>query len=185
MSDQNNGIIRSSFWSNLFGASSGLLDLRNTLLSMPIFKGLNGREISLILNMVHERNYITGEYIFYHGDPGIGLYIIRDGMVEIKRTLENKDEVSLAQLKKGDFFGELALIDGEKRPASAVALTETKLAVLFKPDLDEFVEKFPKTGAKILQGINQTITSRLRKLNDEIISLQAKSKIKSEDFYGT
>ncbi len=185
MSQENNRTIRSSFWSNLFGTSSGISDLRNILLANPIFKGLSHREISLIANLMHERNYITGEYIFYQGDPGIGMYIIRDGIVEIKRSFENKETFSLALLNKGDFFGELALIDGDKRSASAVAIEDTTLAVIFKPDLDEFVEKFPKTGAKVLQGLNRVIIARLRKLNEDLISLHLKLKIKSEDVYGT
>ncbi len=185
MSEQNNGTIRSSFWSNLFGTSSGIMDLRNTLLAIPVFKGLTGREISSVTNLMHERNYIKGEYIFYQDDPGIGMYIIREGTVEIKRAFENKETLSLALLNKGDFFGELALIDGEKRSASAIAVDDSKLAVIFKPDLDEFVDKFPKTGTKILQGINQVVIARLRKLNEDIISLQVKLKIKSEEVYGT
>ncbi len=185
MNEQNNNIIRSSFWSNLFGTSSGAMDLRNTLLAIPIFKGLSGREISLITNIMHERNYLSGEYIFYQGDPGIGMYIIREGTVEIKRVFENKETLSLALLNKGDFFGELALIDGEKRSASGIAVEDTKVAVIFKPDLDEFVEKFPKTGTKILQGLNQVIIARLRKLNEDLISLHIKLKTKSEDVYGT
>ena len=185
MDEQNNGTIRSSFWSNLFGTSSGATDLRNVLLAIPIFQSLTGREITLITNIMHERNYISGEYIFYQGDPGIGMYIVREGTVEIKRSFENKEVFSLATLNKGDFFGELALIDGEKRSASAVAVEDTKLAVIFKPDLDEFVEKFPKTGTKILNGINHVIIARLRKLNEDLIPLQLKLKTKSEDVYGT
>lgn len=185
MSNQNNGNIRSSFWSNLFGSSSDYFDLRNILLSIPIFKDLNGKEISLVTNIMHQRNYISGEYIFYQGDPGIGLYIIREGAVEIKRSLENKEPYSLAHLKRGDFFGELALLDGEKRSASAIALEDIKLLVIFKPDLDELIEKFPKTGTKLLYGINQIVISRLRKLNEDFLSLHTRLKIKSEDIYGT
>jgi len=185
MSAYNNGTIRSSFWSNLFGSSSGSFELHNTLVSIPIFKDLNRREVSLIINLLHERNYVAGEYIFFQGDPGIGLYIIRNGTVDIKRNFDNKETISLAHLTNGDFFGELALIDGDKRSASAVAYEDTKLLVIFKPDLDEILEKFPKTGVKILQGINQVVVARLRKLNEDIISLHLKSIIKSEDVYGT
>jgi SulP family sulfate permease len=76
-----------------------------------------------------------------------------------------------ASFGKGDFFGELALVDGGKRNASAVAKTDAKLAVIFKPDLDNFIERHPKKGIKILQGITLIITTRLRKIDEEFLNL--------------
>jgi CRP-like cAMP-binding protein len=78
----------------------------------------------------------------------------------------------LATFSKGDFFGELALVDGEKRSASAIAKTECKVSVIFKPDLDEFIEKYPRKGIKILTGISSMIALRLRKLNEDYFDLQ-------------
>lgn len=179
-----NESIHSSFWANLFKSPGEKSDLQKTFLSIPPFAALNSKDISFLFNIVHHRTYVTGEYIFYQGDPGIGLYIIRDGEVNIKRNTE-AGLTELATLKKGDFFGELALIDGEKRSASAIAKTDVRLAVIFKPDLDEFIENNPKKGILILQGINHIITVRLRQLNEEHISLISKLKINSESNYGT
>jgi CRP-like cAMP-binding protein len=83
-------------------------------------------------------------------------------------------------LNRGDFFGELALLDDEIRSGTAIALEQTSLAVIFKPDLDEFIERYPKAGIKILRGISTIISTRLRKLNDEYFSLYIKN-IKKED----
>jgi len=77
---------------------------------------------------------------------------------------------------KGDFFGELALVDGEKRSASAIANTDTKLSVIFKPDLDEYIEKYPKKGLKILQGIAEITAIRLRTLNEDYFYLRTRNK---------
>jgi CRP-like cAMP-binding protein len=125
---------------------------------------------------VHSRSYLTGEYIFYQGDPGIGLYVIREGDVRIIRSDEEDNEIELATISKGDFFGELAMVDGEKRSASAVAKTDVRAAVIFKPDLDEFIEKYPKKGINILFGISKIIATRLRLLNEDFFSLQSKNK---------
>jgi CRP-like cAMP-binding protein len=157
----------SSFWANLFNSSAEKMDLQKALRSIPIFEELNKRDFSLLMDLVHDRIYIAGEYVFYQGDPGLGIYLIREGEIEIQRTGKNGNTLSLAQLNKGDFFGELALVDGEKRSASAIAKTDTKLAVIFKPDLDEFIDKFPKKGVKILDGISKIIATRLRKMNEE------------------
>ncbi len=68
------------------------------------------------------------------------------------------------------------MIDGETRSASAIANTDTRLAVIFKPDLDEFIDKYPKKGIKILEGVAHIVTVRLRTLNEEYFNLQNESK---------
>ncbi len=185
MDDQKEKIIHSSFWSNFFNSPAEKIDLQKSIALIPIFKSLSGKDITHLIDFVHNRNYLAGEYIFYQGDPGIGLYIIRDGEVIVKRIIGSNETASLATFTKGDFFGELALIDGEKRSASAIAKTDTRLAVIFKPDLDEFIETFPKKGIKILHGFSEIIAERLRRINEEHIMLQSKLKINSEEDYGT
>ena len=78
-------------------------------------------------------------------------------------------------LTRGDFFGELALLDEEKRSASAIALKDSQVAVIFKPDLDEFVETHSKEGIQILRGISQIVATRLRNLNQDYFTLYNKT----------
>jgi CRP/FNR family transcriptional regulator, cyclic AMP receptor protein len=181
---KNNKVIHSSFWSNIFRIPTDLNDLEQLIHSIPLFSHLNKKDLQMIVGLVHNRNYVSGEYVFYQGDPGIGLYMIREGEVKVERQV-NGSLVTLATFSSGDFFGELALIDGEKRSASAIAKSDTRLSVLFKPDIDDFIEKFPKKGILILQGILQVIASRLRFLNEEYIHLQIKNNSDAESSYGT
>jgi CRP-like cAMP-binding protein len=171
----NNDIVHSSFWANLFKPSSKKQDHEETLSGFPAFATLSKKEISLISNIIHNRHYLAGEYIFCQGDPGIGLYILIDGEIEITYADEKGNCLRFAAFSKGDFFGELALVDGEKRNASAIAKTDVKLAVIFKPDLDEFIEKFPKIGIRIMLGIARIVTTRLRKLDEDYLQIQSKS----------
>jgi CRP-like cAMP-binding protein len=177
-------VIHSSFWSNIF-ISPERSNLRKSLQSVPVFSYVNGRDLTNLLNIIHNRNFLAGEYIFYQGDPGIGLYIINEGEVVIQRTNDSGEIVHLATFFEGDFFGELALVDGEKRSASAIAKTDCKVSVIFKPDLDEYIEAYPRKGIKILQGISQIIATRLRKLNEDHFALQNNLKVRSETEYGT
>ena len=73
----------------------------------------------------------------------------------------------------------------KRRSASAIAESEVKLAVIFKPDLDEFISHFPKRGVKILRGISHVVAVRLRQLNEENINLQSSIKKHSENKHGT
>lgn len=161
--------VHSGYWSNMFKTPAGTSD-QEILQNLPPFKYLDKKDIEQLITLFHDRSYVSNEYVFCEGDPGIGLYIIKEGEVEISKTDELKRVVTFATFSKGDFFGEIALIDGEKRSASAIAKTDVKLSIIFKPDLDEFIEKFPKKGVKILQGISQVVALRLRKADKDLVS---------------
>jgi CRP/FNR family transcriptional regulator, cyclic AMP receptor protein len=180
MPDEINKPIHSSFWANIFNTPTEKADLANYLHAIPLFSSLNKRDLTNLINIIHDRNYLAGEYIFYQGDPGIGLYVIRDGEVSIFRESDEGEKIELATFTKGDFFGELALVDGEKRSASAIAKTDTRLAVIFKPDLDEFILKYPKKGIQILNGIAHIIAVRIRTLNEDYFTLRTKNLILKE-----
>lgn len=178
---ENEKVVRSNFWANVFKPPTDKSDLFEILLTIPMFAELSKRDLSTLFNIIHNRSYIKSEYIFHQGDPGIGLYIIREGKVRIERELSSGDTISLAKFKTGDFFGELALVDDERRSASAISETDSKLAVIFKPDIDDFILHFPKKGVKILQGISHVTAVRLRQVNEENIKFQSIIKKNSEN----
>lgn len=173
--NQNSKYVKSSFWTNLFKSPTAKSEMENLIVSLPPFQKLDNKHINLLMKIIHHRTYAPNEYIFHQGDPGIGLYIIQEGQVLISHKSENGFEHKFVQLGMGDFFGELALLDGELRSASALSLKESKLIVIFRPDLDEFIEKFPRKGIDILRGISQIITTRLRRVNEDYVSLYNKS----------
>ena len=168
-------VIHSSFWVNLFNSPTEETDLRNSLKSIPLFNDLTKHDLTSLLGIIHNRTYVPGEVIFNQGDPGIGLYIVREGEVEIVRKNDSDVKKTLASFSKGNFFGELALVDGERRTASAIAKTACRISVIFKPDLDEYIEKYPRNGIKILTGISNIIALRLRQLNEDYFNLQFNS----------
>ncbi|MBN2570667.1 MAG: Crp/Fnr family transcriptional regulator [Ignavibacteriales bacterium] len=165
---------RSSFWANLFKRPTEMSELKNLLKSIPAFENLNSKYLNMLIKITHNRNYEENEFVFYQGDPGMCLYIVRSGKVVISYLNDNNTEINLANYETGDFFGELALIDGETRAASAYATEKTNLTILFKPDLDEFIKKFPTKGIEIQQGIMKIITTRLRNLYNEYFELSKK-----------
>jgi len=171
--EEEENVIQSSFWSNFFKTPTNKSDLTKILLAIPVFEGLTAKDITLLSNIIHNRNYVAGEVIFHQGDPGVGIYIIKNGAVEIRRSFDNKLFI-MANFTAGDFFGELALIDGAKRSASATAVEDSQIAVIFKPDLDEFIERYPAKGIKILNGLVKIAVERLRNLNEDQVILRNK-----------
>jgi len=177
--------VRSSFWANFFKKKTELPFLQSTLKEIPPFNELKKSELEEIIRIVHERNYISGEFIFLQNDPGIGLYFLLEGNVDIYRESLTKVKVKLASFSQGDFFGELALIDRGDRSASAVATSNCKIGIIFKPDLEEVIKKKPKIGVAVLSGLSKIIVTRLRNLNEEYISLQEEQIKKKEVLNGT
>lgn len=169
-------VIHSSFWSNVFKSTQEGTELYEVLKKMLPFSEMSSSKLKQVLSLAHHRNYIKGELIFHQGDPGIGLYIIREGEVEIVYSGKDNRKFTLANFSETDFFGELALIDGEKRSASAVAKNNCKIAIIFKPDLDEFIQKNPKEGLEIITGISKIIITRLRHLNSQYLNLLDQSQ---------
>ena len=177
MENNYQGMTKSSFWANLFKTPTEKSELEEVLLSMPPFKNLSNKSIKLLMKVIHNRIYAANEYVFFQGDPGIGLYLIVRGEILITEEMDG-ERFDLALLTRGDFFGELALLDEEKRSASAISLKDSQLAVIFKPDLDEFVETHSKEGIQILRGISQIVATRLRNLNQDYFTLYNKTRSK-------
>ncbi len=164
-------IIHSSFWANVFNKKMDHSDLIDLLSEMPPFAELKPQIMNEVVQTMHQRQFVAGEYVFYQNDPGIGLYIVSEGEIAVEVSNGHNKVLQLASFTKGDFFGELALLDGEKRSASARAITDSKLSVLFKPDLDDIIRKHPKDGITILLGFTKIINTRLRDLNQEYFQL--------------
>ncbi len=88
------------------------------LRSVPLFSGLKPKQIKTIIGSGKQTNYVTGTHIVKEGDDGVGFYLIVDGDVEVRR----KGKL-LSKLGKGDFFGEMSLIDRQPRSADVIATT--------------------------------------------------------------
>ncbi|MFH0735066.1 MAG: cyclic nucleotide-binding domain-containing protein [bacterium] len=172
---ENNIIRKSSFWTNFFKTPQKMDTLSKVFLSNPIFSKLKQKDLDLLIKSIHSRVYQSGEYIFLQGDPGIGLYIIIEGEVKIITDIGNDNKYTLVELSQGDFFGELSLLNDENRSASALASTDTKIAIIFKPDLDEFIDRFPQKGISVLRGISQVLATRLKNMNEDFFNLYIKT----------
>jgi CRP-like cAMP-binding protein len=112
------------------------------------------------------RTYKPDEVIFREGDAGETMFIIQEGEIRIHKRVRDK-ETTLAVLKAGEFFGEMAIIDKEPRSAGATALTESKLIILS----DEIFESQIQTNPKIIMAIVRKMSERLRNADRQIKAL--------------
>jgi len=104
--------------------------------------------------------YSAGEKIFEQGELGTEMYIILDGDVEIVKNINGESHV-LSRLEKGDFFGEMALLENVPRTADAVAKNEVKVLVINGSRFDEMLHKNPEIAVRIIRKYSK----RLREAN--------------------
>jgi CRP/FNR family transcriptional regulator, cyclic AMP receptor protein len=100
------------------------------LAAVPLFAGLDPAALDSLARAVRPRRFRRGEVVFHLGDPGDALFVVSAGAVKITLPSEGGEEAIIATLRPGDFFGELALLDGAPRSATAVALEPTETLVL-------------------------------------------------------
>ncbi|MBI1363559.1 MAG: cyclic nucleotide-binding domain-containing protein [Proteobacteria bacterium] len=114
-----------------------------------------------------KRTFDTGTVIFFEGERGQHLYIVRSGRVAISRKVKNQNKI-LAELTEGAIFGEMALLDGGPRVASATAMEPT---VCDEISIDLLRQRFDKMDAfdrALLRVLIQTIRQTLR-IYDETV----------------
>lgn len=126
------------------------------LRGVPLFRDLSGEDLMQVAEIAGRQELEGGTVIFKKGEPGDVLYIVARGRVEVK----DGDHV-IATLEKNEFFGELAILDGEARSADAVCAEKTELLSLFRADLDELVERRPEIAREIIR----VLTRRIRESN--------------------
>lgn len=150
------------------------------LRNVSVFDHFSDYELYLFTRYLHLRNFASKETIFKEGDGGFAFYIILDGLVDIytsNLSASSDDELNyITQLSKFNYFGELALLEQQnKRNATAVCAKSTTLLTIFKPDLDELIERNPVVGAKLLQGLSTIVSKRLNGIAHEL--KQTKEKL--------
>jgi len=168
--------MRSAIWDNIFRKQDEKLsETALALRQVPVFSGLSRKELREIENIIHQREYHAGEAIFQQGDPGLGMYIIIQGQVQIVNNQDPDNLVVYSELSDGDFFGDLALVDDADRSATALATTETRLIAFFRPEMKDILTRFPSLGNKILMNLAKVTARRLRKTNDLLIEAQQRT----------
>jgi CRP/FNR family transcriptional regulator, cyclic AMP receptor protein len=134
------------------------------LAEVPLFGGLTPEEIRNLGALLRRRRYAKGEVIFHEGDAGTELYIIESGEVKIVLGSAEGQEVVIGLLGRGDFFGELALLDGEPRSANAVAREACDLFLLGRKDFLQFLVDEPQVAVTLL-----AVLSRRLRQTDQIV----------------
>jgi uncharacterized membrane protein len=140
---------------------SGVVTLEE-LRSVPLFASLDDAATSELRNLLVIHDVAGRTPLFRSGDSGDALYLIESGRVRISVRDADGSDVTLAELAGGDFFGEMALLDGKPRSADATVVEDARFAILSRENFLRFVRANPDVALKMMSAI----THRLRRTDD-------------------
>ena len=146
------------------------------LRSVPLFASLDDTAARHLRSLLLVQTVKSGTAIFRTGDSGDSLCLIESGRVRISMTDELDKRIVLAELAEGDFFGEIALIDGEPRTADAIAIEDAQIAVLSREDFLSFVRSDPDVAMEMISAVSH----RLRR-TDELLRRRVSRNVNEEE----
>ena len=132
-----------------------------TLKKVPLFEGLNKKNLEIIARVATPRHFNQGEVIVRQGENGMGFFMIETGKVEVYRETSS-EKVKLSELGEGDFFGEMALFDESPRSATVVANAPTTCYVITSWSFKDALENAQTIAVQMLP----IIVKRLQKTQE-------------------
>jgi uncharacterized membrane protein len=146
------------------------------LRSVPLFASLDDEAASELRDLLSDKIVPQNTRLFRQGDTGDAMYLIESGRVRISIHDDDKQELTLAELAQGDFFGEMSIIDGRQRSADAHVIEDAQLAILSRDAFLSFVRTNPDIALKMLSAL----TDRLRR-TDELLRSRVSRNVNEEE----
>jgi CRP/FNR family cyclic AMP-dependent transcriptional regulator len=141
-------------------------------LQVPLFQDLTPIDRKAICKAMVHRRFAAGQHILNEEEPdGRTFFMIASGRVFVEVLTAEGKKTILATLQRGDFFGEMALLDGAPRSASVAAAQECELLMLYRNNFLEILKKYPQISIRLLM----TLCKRLRNSNRQINTLSLMS----------
>jgi CRP/FNR family cyclic AMP-dependent transcriptional regulator len=143
---------------------AGSEETARLLSRVSIFSGLTPEQLADLASLAVPRHWGAGEVVFREGDAGDTCYVVQHGCVRVTRNHSDGRTITLAELRSGDLFGELAMFDGEQRSATVEAAEETTGVALLAGDMRRLLLQHPDISVKLLSAFAE----RLKEANERI-----------------
>ncbi|MEO0271434.1 MAG: cyclic nucleotide-binding domain-containing protein [candidate division WOR-3 bacterium] len=137
-------------------------EIVKSLKKNKLFKNLTDDILREIAPYINCREFKKGRTIFFEGDTGRVLYLVKNGKVEVFKRNNEGEEVILASFGPGDFLGEMALIEESTRSATCRAVEDSELLLFSHRAFLDLIEERPKAAAKLILEIAKVLSKRLR-----------------------
>lgn len=154
--------------------SSETREIIDTLRNVVVFQDLPRSVLRDLAGIVHIRLYKREEFLYYEGDPGLGLYVIQSGRVRLLIQDEEGGVHELRQVEAHDIFGYLSIVGEFRRIETAQAVVDTQVLGFFRPDLATLVKRDPKSGAAILLALARYLAVQLVEAGHQVQEREGK-----------
>ena len=144
-------------------------EISEMLMDCDLFNNFPTSEVVLAARYFSISKIEEGEAIFNEGDAGTFMCIVNSGNVSVLKANLDEEAVEIASLRKGRTFGEMAVLDGERRSATCVAATDCILLTLSRDSLDKMLVDVPKTAAKVIRAVAVSLSKRLRMADGKLV----------------
>ena len=140
------------------------------LRAFPLLSNMADNELGILAEALSEKLTPAGENIITEGESGDELFILMDGVVDIIKDTVYGDQFVVSTMDAGDHcvFGEMALIDSDKRSATVKAKTDCLTLSVSRKDFDRFCKEYPSSGLELLKLISLNLVRNLRKENENL-----------------
>src|ERR1044072_897702 len=146
-------------------------DLKAFLVATPFFGGLSDASLDLLISMLVERRFDIGATVVAEGEPGRSMYIVQSGELVVSKLGESRRVIRMTGFGPGDFFGEMTLIEPQKRSATVVTESPTVLYELTARNLYMYYKADIHAYVTVMLNINRELCRRLRRANNRIAEL--------------
>jgi CRP/FNR family transcriptional regulator, cyclic AMP receptor protein len=147
----------------------------DTLRNVPLFETLDDKAAKELRDLLEAVDCRADQTLFRAGDAGNAMYLIESGRVRISVKAADGHEITVAELGPGEFFGEMAMLDGQARSANATAAQDSRLAILSRRHFLSFMQNNSKVALKMLSAL----TRRLRQ-TDELLQRRVTRNVNDE-----
>jgi CRP-like cAMP-binding protein len=131
---------------------------------VPVFSALTPDELARVAQVVVPRRFEAGEIVFKEGDEGSTCYVVRSGRARAVREHPDGRSITLAHFGPGDIFGEMAMLDGERRSATVESIEGTEAIAILSADMHRLLREYPDISVKLIAALGQ----RLRETNERL-----------------
>lgn len=139
-------------------------DAISVLHGVPVFSTLSDEELSRVSEVAVRRRFAAGEVVFNEGDEGSTCYVVRSGRLRAVRENADGRSITLAHFGPGDLFGEMAMLDGDRRSATVESVEPTEAMAILSGDMRRLLRQHPDISVKLIAALGH----RLRETNERL-----------------
>jgi len=141
--------------------------------SAELFRNLRPVELTALRAVTVERTFAAGQEIFREGAPGDGVYIVKEGLIEISGVFNETTRRTFSKFAPGDLFGEMAIIEHRPRSATATAAKDTEVYFIPRGEILGLMERSPALSLSLLQLISRRLREFNRQYLNEVVQAEA------------